>query len=312
MEQSRAVDRPLIAPAARTDDHGPFQAPWSVQGIDECDFYHVMELPGFGQTSGQWDLRRTVAAYLGHSDFSGKRVLDLGSASGFLTFAIEARGGSVVAFDFDAAEHIQKDLIPFPANQLHSQQRIDDMNRYSRRLKSSYWFAHRLLGSKAKAYYGDVYALPDTIGRFDVVVVAQILVHLHDPVQALVSASRLCDDTLISVEGMPDLAAPIAIFYATPDRPDLSHSWWAFSVGMYRKLLRILGFGIVSVTTSRHRCTVPGMRPMHGVTTIVARRSALESVADYEQSFRYRLRYRLGRGALRAAEMLLGEAKRTK
>jgi predicted nicotinamide N-methyase len=38
-----------------------------------------------------------VDPYLGNFDFVGKRVLDVGAASGFLTFEMEKRGAEVVA-----------------------------------------------------------------------------------------------------------------------------------------------------------------------------------------------------------------------
>jgi hypothetical protein len=190
------------------------------------------------------------------------------------------------------------------------QQRVEEIKHYTRRMKNSYWLAHQALQSNAKAHYGNIYAMPEALGRFDVVVVAQILVHLRDPIQALVSAARLCDDTLVITEGMPDWPTPVALFYPTPERADLSQSWWGLSVGMHRRLLRFLGFGVVSVTKSLHRCTVPGMRTMHKVTTIVARRSALAASAKYEQSLPYRLRFQLAWAAMSVVEMLLGEARR--
>jgi 2-polyprenyl-3-methyl-5-hydroxy-6-metoxy-1,4-benzoquinol methylase len=70
-----------------------------VESAADCDFYHVMELPGVGRVGDQWDLRGTVDAYLGDFDFQGKRALDVGAASGFLTFEMEKRGASVVSFD---------------------------------------------------------------------------------------------------------------------------------------------------------------------------------------------------------------------
>ena len=51
-----------------------------------------MEIPGHGLVTGQWDLRGGVDDYLGKVAFAGQRVLEIGPASGFLTFEMEKRG----------------------------------------------------------------------------------------------------------------------------------------------------------------------------------------------------------------------------
>src|SRR4051812_37484330 len=76
-----------------------YETPQPVAGVGDCWFYHVMDLPGAGKVGGQWDLRGQVDEYLGGFDFRGKRVLDVGAASGFLTFEMEKRGADVVSFD---------------------------------------------------------------------------------------------------------------------------------------------------------------------------------------------------------------------
>src|SRR5713226_1761530 len=58
---------------------------------EDCAFYHVCDLPGAGQVGHHWDLRDTIDDYLGRYKFSGKTVLDVGTASGFLTFEMEKR-----------------------------------------------------------------------------------------------------------------------------------------------------------------------------------------------------------------------------
>ena len=55
--------------------------------------------PGGGKIIGLWDLRQTVDDYLGRIDFAGKRVLEIGPASGFLTIEMERRGADVVAVE---------------------------------------------------------------------------------------------------------------------------------------------------------------------------------------------------------------------
>lgn len=79
--------------------------------IEACYFYHYMNLPGVGEVGTGWDLRETVDDYLGNLDFKGKRVGDVGTASGYLTFAMEERGAEVVSFDM--ADGAQWNVVPF-------------------------------------------------------------------------------------------------------------------------------------------------------------------------------------------------------
>ena len=73
--------------------------PVEVTNRDDCWFYHTIDVPGVGTIPGEWDLRAGVEDYLGKVTFAGKRVLELGTASGFLCFEMEKRGAAVVAFD---------------------------------------------------------------------------------------------------------------------------------------------------------------------------------------------------------------------
>ena len=73
-----------------------FVEPRYVRDLDGCFFYHTMELPGFGEVKGQWDLRGRFDEYIGGVEVAGKSVLDIGSATGFLSFEAEKRGASRV------------------------------------------------------------------------------------------------------------------------------------------------------------------------------------------------------------------------
>ena len=80
--------------------------------LADCDFYHSMSIPGVGEIVGLWDLRETVDDYLGRIDFAGKRVLEIGPASGFLTIEMERRGADVVAVELP--DGVGWDFVPFP------------------------------------------------------------------------------------------------------------------------------------------------------------------------------------------------------
>src|SRR5690349_17429812 len=90
-----------------------FQPPRSVDTTADCQFYHAMDLPGYGFQPGEWDLRDDVDNYLGNQDFRGKKVVDVGTGSGFLCFEMEKRGADVTAVErfLSAAEERARDTL---------------------------------------------------------------------------------------------------------------------------------------------------------------------------------------------------------
>ena len=85
--------------------------PKIVTDIKTCNFYHTMDLPGHGVVEGKWDLRENVDKYVGSVIFDGKRVLELGTASGYLCFEMEKRGAEVIAYDI--GENERWDVVPY-------------------------------------------------------------------------------------------------------------------------------------------------------------------------------------------------------
>jgi hypothetical protein len=85
--------------------------PRIIDDINECYFYHTMDIPGHGLVKGNWDLRGKESEYLGHVDFQGKRVLEIGTASGHLCFSMEKMGAEVVAYDLSPKQ--DWDLVPY-------------------------------------------------------------------------------------------------------------------------------------------------------------------------------------------------------
>lgn len=86
------------------------EPPKEAPALEDCSFYHVMELPGIGQVDQEWNLRENVDDHLGNVSFEGKRVLEVGPVSGFLTFHMEERGAEVVSIDL-SPQHCW-DIVP--------------------------------------------------------------------------------------------------------------------------------------------------------------------------------------------------------
>lgn len=224
----------------------PYAAPRLVGDIGSCYFYHRMELPGVGLVGGQWDLRRTIEAYLAGFQFAGKRVLDVGAASGFPSFEMERRGAEVVSFDMSPDG--RWDIVPIAGMDLDAA--VMHKRSSWEALTNAYWFAHAALRSRAKVFYGDIYTLPETLGTFDVAFLGSVLLHLQNPFESLRSAARRTRDALIVTE--PAYPAAGAQMEFMPTRVGPVDTWWRLSEGCVSQMMNVLGFDIASVTHSRH------------------------------------------------------------
>jgi hypothetical protein len=133
-------------------------------GLKTSYFYHTMDVPGFGLIRAHWDLRGRFDEYIGGVEVSNKSVLDIGTATGFLTFEAEKQGAEVVSFDMDKG--IQQTFLPFKDKPYYSQheQWAQDYSAQIEKWKNAYWLCHRLLKSNARVYYGNIYHLPTSLG----------------------------------------------------------------------------------------------------------------------------------------------------
>jgi len=247
-------ERPAAAKhrALRKSSVVPFQWPRQVSSVAECEFYHTIDLPTLGTQVGHWDLRSGVEDYLGHQTFTGKRVIDVGTASGFLCFEMEKRGAQVIAFDSDGGlVDRHHDVIPYHDFEERFQLEYNDLFRELLagldRLKNSYWLSHRLLGSKARVLYGNIYDPPgiETLGDIDYVFFGNILLHLQNPLRAIAGfasqAREKCiiTETAVSEADDDNPAAYLAIDDALKDN---FHTWWRFTPGFFRRFLTALGY----------------------------------------------------------------------
>lgn len=227
-----------------------FQPPRFIDSFDDCYFYHGMDLPGYGFRWGEWDLRSDIGHYLGDEQFQGKRVVDVGAATGCPSFAMEQRGAEVTAFDiFFRDETNRMGLIPyfdFESRFGASIDRLAAERRYSsNKLQNSFWYSHRLLGSKVRLYSGTAYECPDELGEFDYVFFGSILLHLMNPLQALWSFAQRAKEKVIVTESYEDVGAagesPVLFF-----RPSLVEknpgTYWYLTPKLLEMSLQILGF----------------------------------------------------------------------
>jgi SAM-dependent methyltransferase len=222
-----------------------FAPPRHFEGPESCDFYHTMDMPGFGLVKGIWDLRGYVDQYLGQMAFAGTRVLEIGPASGFLTIEMEKRGANVVAIEIpDEAEW---DFVPYPASVMDPV--YEPRRRHMARIKDSWWLTHAAHRSRAKIVYTDVYRLPDALGSFDIATMGLVLLHCHSPLQIIEQCAKRANSLIITDFYHPDLEGrPICKLIPAPDNR-VWDSWWSFSTDIIIQLLRVMGFSSVRFST---------------------------------------------------------------
>ena len=120
------------------------------------------------------------SAYLGNVPLQGKRVLELGTASGFLC-RYGKQGATVVGFDL-SSEH-SWDLCPLPSSILPR----EPHKTHIEKLKNGWWFAHRLLELTAIRQHLRILQRSVDISTF-----GALLLHSRDPFQPF---STLCVDS---------------------------------------------------------------------------------------------------------------------
>lgn len=246
-----------------------------VSSPDGLYFYHTIELPDFGLMEGDWDLRHDARAYLGNVDFRGRSCLDMGAATGYMSFKMEELGASRVV-SYDIRKGSDWDIVPHYriARKLAQVRREADAS--IERMKDAYWFCHRALNSRAQAFYGSIYDVPEALGRFDVVFFGMVLTHLRDPYWALYEGGRLCSDTLVITGIWDDTDQPVSTFRpsgAKTGELDVK-SWWLLSRGTIASMIGTLGFEVENVVPSN---VILNAGPTKGPRTcqaIVARRVA--------------------------------------
>jgi hypothetical protein len=246
-----------------------YASPLTVDDPAQCYFYHQMDIPGAGEVKGHWDLRDCIKPYLGDYDFKGKRVLDVGAASGFLTFSMEKQGADVVSFDM--ASGAQWDVVPQRKYREDTAAHTARLVEANRRLRNGYWYTHARVGSKAKAYYGDVYNLPEALGPFDVAVFGMIITHLRDAFRAIYSAARLVKGDLIITNQTPAGNGAVALFVPSVANGE-TQSWWVFTEACIEQMVSVMGFKVIRKVKSGPKCTVPGREGVEPCTSFVCQR----------------------------------------
>jgi tRNA (mo5U34)-methyltransferase len=220
---------------------GAVAQPSLAERAAEISWYHTLELPGGITTPGSFDTLDELARVPLPASLEGRRCLDVGTADGFWAFEMERRGAAeVVAIDLRDPARFDW---PTP---MDSHQRGAYEREYAR--PRGFDLAHRALRSTVEWRELSVYELgPDRLGTFDFVFMGSLLLHLRDPVAALMAIRGVLQGELLSVDAVSPLLTalhprqPIARFEA-PGWP----MWWTLNLSAYRRLFGAAGLEVLA------------------------------------------------------------------
>jgi len=246
--------------------------------LEDCEFYHVQDIPGLSEPpKGSFDLRKNVNEYLGHVNFKNKTVLELGPASGFLTFHIEKMGGDVTSIDVDPRNN-KWDVVPNCGhNKYFAPLSFDEGEKKEldqiKKNQNAYWYAHKAFNSKSKLILSHVNDLPAELGIYDISLMCAVLTHLQNPFLAINNMLRHTKEKVIITElggytriksfrniirnlykKITSTDTHNASMIFLPNRDKKPFVWWKFSPEIISNMASTLGFEKNTITY--HKQTV--------------------------------------------------------
>jgi SAM-dependent methyltransferase len=184
--------------------------------------YHQLDLGEGLVMEGDYDMTQYLQYYAIPEDLTGKRVLDVGTASGFFALECARRGGDVTAIDIWPA-----DTALFPA--------ILDAT-----------------GVDVKYVQKNIYDLTPEFGQFDLVICGSLLLHLPDQFGAVQRLKSVCRGRLIlsnaCTEDSKTNPEPLCKFWGAPGTDAAADYWhyWSVSGAALKQMLLAAGFAQVS------------------------------------------------------------------
>ncbi len=224
-----------------------------IQGLE---WYHTIDLGNGLVTPGHYDHRPYLEYYQIPNNLVGKKVIDIGTASGFFAFEFEKRGASVVATDLP--QWFDHDFAP-----IYEPDKTQETGLIY--LHQPFEVARHVLKSKVERRLINIYDLsPETVGMFDIAFCGSVLLHLTDPIKALWNIASITREMAIiaTVIEREEPNRPIATFLGH-HRGD---TWWIPTRACLELMAAAAGFvGIAWVSEFQLDFRDGSAGPYHGV-----------------------------------------------
>jgi len=200
--------------------------------VERLTWYHAIDLGSGLVTPGIFDHRPYLPFFGIPEDLSGMTVLDIGAASGFFSFEMERRGGTVTATDLPSMQDhdfgpVYRAAVDIPGDDSY--------------IRQPFLLAREILGSKVARREISVYDMtPESLGTFDFVLCGSVLLHLTDPVRALWKIRNVTSGMAIiaTVIDPSPSSEPAAAFHGNR-RGDV---WWIPNRAGFEAMVQSAGF----------------------------------------------------------------------
>jgi tRNA (mo5U34)-methyltransferase len=204
--------------------------------VNDLAWYHTIQLPDGIVTPGFYDTLKGSERVRLPVSLEGKRCLDIGTCDGFWAFELERRGAAEVV-GIDLADPSDRD---WPGAQ-------EPATADGSRSKQAFAVAKEALESRVERVDLSIYDVStERLGAFDFVFIGNLLLHLRDPVGALMAVRSVVAGELFSVD-VVSLAATVA----SPRTPAAVLSrrtvpyWWIPNVAAFRQYFVKSGFELI-------------------------------------------------------------------
>jgi tRNA (mo5U34)-methyltransferase len=234
--------------------------------VEGYQWYHTVDLGDGLITPGIHDYRTLIEHFELSASMDGMRVLDVGPATGFFSFQMEHRGATVVGLEVPSLDGLDR----FPGQTVEDTFRnltginlpllFDSKASEKRRerlyidlIRGPFEVCAAQLRSRAERNFMSIYDVsPATVGAFDLVLAANVLLHTIEPMRAIAAIASVCTRDLVIVQDMHGNAAdPPALEYVGGENPDQDNIiWWLPNVACLLQFLRKLKFRNVRCTAS--------------------------------------------------------------
>lgn len=222
-----------------------------------------------------WDIRGAFEGYIGGYPIAGKTLLDVGAASGFLTFEAERAGATVTSLEARSGADFTQ--VPHAASTYLTDRTafVAETDEILRKLKNSYWYGWHKMNSRAEVVYAPLNDIATWDRRFDVVLAGAITEHLSDPVTAIGNLSVLAREAVI-IAFDPVVDSDELTMTAGPNWNALGHrqdhTWYFLSRGLYRRVFGNLGFDTTFVDSYAIPLFAGAATPFRRTTVVAVRR----------------------------------------
>ncbi len=215
----------------------------------EHDFwYHSYYFDNGYEIRGDYDIGQDVIDY-GFPEMAGRSVLDIGTGSGWFATYFEQLGARVTTLDargycdFDV---FGRDHYPEVTEERPEPDRIlpDGRGVYYSSVSKGFWIMKKALGLEADFVNARVYEIcPELFGgkKFDLVFMGSVLMHVRDPIGALMAAHSVCGDQLIATTFMQESDETLPLMYMQEGAGD-GISWWVPNRACLVQWLKAAGF----------------------------------------------------------------------